>query len=125
MSRALVLLAHGARDRRWAEPFAAVAERIRGADPGRRIELAFLELMQPDLGTAVRELAAEGATRIDVVPLFLGAGGHLRDDLPPLVDSVRAAHAGRDVRLHPASGENTAVIDAIAAAAVALAGFGE
>ncbi len=59
------------------------------------------------------------------MPLFLGAGGHLRDDLPPLVDSVRAAHAGLDVRLHPAIGENTAVIDAIAAAAVALAGFGE
>jgi sirohydrochlorin ferrochelatase len=29
------------------------------------------------------------------VPLFLGTGGHLRRDLPPLVDALRAAHPGR------------------------------
>jgi sirohydrochlorin cobaltochelatase len=125
MSRALILFAHGARNPRWAEPFAAVAGRIRAAAPGCRVELAFLELMPPDLGTAVRRLAGEGATRIDVVPLFLGTGGHLRDDLPPLVDGVRAAHAGLDLRLHPAIGESAAVLDAMAVAALVLAGFGE
>jgi sirohydrochlorin cobaltochelatase len=125
MSHALILFAHGARDPRWVEPFAAIAGRVRAAVPGRRVELAFLELMQPDLGTTVRRLAAEGATRIDVVPLFLGTGGHLRDGLPPLIDGVRAAHAGIDVRLHPAIGESAVVIDAVAAAALVLAGFGE
>jgi sirohydrochlorin cobaltochelatase len=73
----------------------------------------------------VHALAAAGATRIDVVPLFLGTGGHLRADLPPLVASARAAHAGLDIRLHPAIGENAAVIEAMAAAALALTGFGE
>jgi sirohydrochlorin cobaltochelatase len=125
MSLGLVLFAHGARDPRWAEPFLAIAARIRLADPGRLVELAFLELMEPDLGEAARRLAAAGATRIDVVPLFLGMGGHLRQDLPPLVEAVRAALPEIEVRLHPPIGENDAVIAVVASAALAAARFGE
>ena len=125
MTSAIVLFAHGARDPRWAEPFLAVAARMRAAVPGRRIELAFLELMQPDLDSAVGQLAGQGETRIDIVPLFLGTGGHLRVDLPRLVERVRAAHAGLDLRLHPAIGESERVVDAMAAAALALSAFGE
>ena len=125
MSAALILFAHGARDPRWAEPFLAIAERIRLADPARPVELAFLELMEPDLGAGGRRLAAGGATRIDVVPLFLGMGGHLRHDLPPLVETVRAALPAVEFRLHPAIGENDAVIAVVASAALAAARFGE
>ncbi len=125
MTGAIVLFAHGARDPRWAEPFQAVAARMRVAAPDRRIELAFLELMQPDLDSAVGRLVDQGETRIDVVPLFLGTGGHLREDLPRLVDRVRATRASLDLRLHPAIGESEGVIDAMAAAALALAAFGE
>ena len=87
--------------------------------------LAFLELMTPTLADAVDELATAGATAIDVVPLFLGTGGHLRKDLPPLVDSVRAAHPGVDIRLHGAIGEDASVLDAMACAALAATGLGE
>ena len=125
MSAALVLFAHGARDPRWAAPFLAIAERIRLADPARPVELAFLELMEPDLDTAARRLAAAGATRIDVVPLFLGMGGHLRNDLPPRIEALRAALPAVEVRLHPAIGENEAVIAVVASAALAAARFGE
>jgi sirohydrochlorin cobaltochelatase len=125
VSRAIVLFAHGARDPRWAEPFEAVAAQVRAAAPGCRVALAFLELMAPTLGDAAAELAGAGATRIDVVPLFLGTGGHLRRDLPPLVDALRAAHPGVDIHLHAAIGEHAAVVEAMAAAAVAAAGFGE
>jgi len=125
MSSGLILFAHGARDPRWAEPFLAIAERIRTADPARPVELAFLELMEPDLAEAARRLAAGGATRIDVVPLFLGMGGHLRNDLPPLVETVRAALPAVEFRLHPAIGENDAVIAVVASAALAAARFGE
>ena len=125
MTRALVLFAHGARDPRWAEPFEAVAARIRHAAPTLHVRLAFLELMTPTLADAVDELVAAGATAIDVVPLFLGTGGHLRKDLPPRVDAVRAAHPGVDVRLHGAIGEDASVLDAMARAALGAAGIGQ
>lgn len=120
---AIVLFAHGARDPRWAEPFAAVAAAVResaGADT--EVALAFLELMAPTLGERCASLAAKGVRRIDIVPLFLGMGGHLREDLPLLVDAVRAGHPQLDVRLHPAVGERADVIAALARAALAAAG---
>ena len=125
MTRAIVLFAHGARDPRWAEPFEAVAGRVRAAAPDCRVALAFLELMTPSLGDAVAGLVGAGATRIDVVPLFLGTGGHLRQDLPPLVDALRAAHPAVDFHLHAAIGEHAVVVEAMAAATVAAAGLGE
>ena len=106
MTRAIVLFAHGARDARWAEPFEAVAARVRAAAPECDVALAFLELMTPALGDAVGGLVAAGATRIDVVPLFLGTGGHLRRDLPPLVDALRARTSRR--RRPPARGDRRA-----------------
>ncbi|MEO6363577.1 MAG: CbiX/SirB N-terminal domain-containing protein [Caldimonas sp.] len=123
--RAMVLFAHGARDARWAEPFQAVAGRVRAGDPSLRVALAFLEMMQPDLAAAIDGLAAEGAERIDVVPLFLGTGGHLRKDLPPLVAAAQAAHPRLVIRLHAAIGEHPAVAEAMAGAALELARSGE
>jgi len=125
VTRAIVLFAHGARDLRWAEPFEAVAGRVRAAAPDCCVALAFLELMAPSLDDAVAGLVGAGATRIDVVPLFLGTGGHLRQDLPPLVDALRAAHPAVDFHLHAAIGEHAVVVEAMAAAAVAAAGLGE
>ncbi len=125
MTRALVLFAHGARDARWAEPFEAVAARIRHAAPALAVRLAFLEMMAPTLGDAVDSLATAGASEVDIVPLFLGTGGHLRRDLPPLLDAIRAAHPALAIRLHAAIGEHAAVLDAMARASLDAAGFGE
>jgi sirohydrochlorin cobaltochelatase len=81
--------------------------------------------MTPTLGDAVARLVGEGATRVDVVPLFLGTGGHLRDDLPPLVAALRAKHPGVAITLHAAIGEHAQVAEAMARAALRAAGFGE
>ena len=70
----LLLFAHGARDPQWARPFEAVAARCALAVGQQRVALAFLEFMTPDLVSAGAQLVAGGCTRIDVVPLFLGAG---------------------------------------------------
>ena len=122
MAQAIVLFAHGARDPRWAEPFEDVAARIRTAAPNVPVALAFLELMAPNLDAAVASLVAAGATTVDVVPLFLGTGGHLRHDLPPLVESLRAAHPAATIRLHAAIGEHAVVSEAMARAALLAAG---
>jgi sirohydrochlorin cobaltochelatase len=116
----IVLFAHGARDPRWAAPFEAVAARLRGLRPEAAVRLAYLELMTPDLPDAVRALVDElHCTQVAVLPLFLGAGGHVRKDLPALVERLREAHPQVRFTLHPPAGEDTAVIDALAAVAAA------
>ncbi len=120
MSNGLILFAHGARDPRWAEPFEAIASAVRLRAPKVDVRLAFLELMTPDLPTVADAMVADGITRIDILPLFLGTGGHLRRDLPPLVDGIATRHAKVVVSLHPAAGEAPELIAAMASHAIAL-----
>jgi sirohydrochlorin cobaltochelatase len=118
---ALILFAHGARDPRWAEPFEAIAASVRASAPELEVRLAYLELMAPDLPGAADALVASGATRIDILPLFLGTGGHVRRDLPPLVQGIAERHPGVLVRLHAAAGEAAPIQAALADHALALA----
>ncbi len=116
----LILFAHGARDPRWAAPFEAVAARLRASHPNVALRLAFLEFMTPSLGEAGAQLAAEGCQAVAVLPMFLGAGGHVRKDLPLLLDAMRAAHPAVTFTLQAAIGEIDSVVVAMADAAAAL-----
>jgi len=76
--------------------------------------------MVPSLTEAGAELSAAGCTQVDVLPMFLGTGGHLRKDLPPMLEQLRESHPSVHWRLHQAVGEQPLVRDAMAAAALAL-----
>ncbi len=111
---AIILFAHGARDPAWAEPFRRIVERLRHTRPGTRVELAFLEMMQPTLASAVATLAAEHFTRLTVVPLFLAQGGHLREDLPRLLEAIRSDNPRLRITVTSAIGDSETLTNAIA-----------
>ena len=111
---AILLFAHGARDPSWAEPFRRIVTRLRQKQPGIRVELAFLELMKPDLASAVAGLAAVGIRQITVVPLFLAQGGHLKEDLPTLLDAIRSHHPALRIDVTSAIGDSEDLTNAIA-----------
>lgn len=111
---ALVLFGHGARDPEWAGPMRRIRDTVSARAGAPRVELAFLELMTPTLPEAIATLVAGGARRVAVVPIFLAQGGHLKRDLPRLLDEVRAAYPACEITLATAAGEADAVIGAIA-----------
>ncbi|MDM0086314.1 MULTISPECIES: CbiX/SirB N-terminal domain-containing protein [unclassified Variovorax] len=115
---AVVLFAHGSRDARWREPVEAVARRMGELQPGVAVACAYLELVEPDLPTAAARLIADGARSLRVVPLFLGMGKHVREDLPQLLDALRSAHPEVAFSLVPAVGETAEVIDLLARVAL-------
>lgn len=122
MTTGIILFAHGARDPNWARPFQAVATRLRQRSiDGQHVGLAFLEFMDPDLITAGQAAVQAGCSSVCVVPLFLGAGGHVRKDLPELMANLQGQHPQVQWQLAPAIGEIDAVVDAMAAAAFDLA----
>jgi sirohydrochlorin cobaltochelatase len=110
---ALVLLAHGARDAQWSEPFRAIRQAVARRRSDLAVELAFLELMQPALADCVAGLVKEGHTRITVAPLFLAQGGHLKKDLPRLLKEVSARHPDTDIEVLAPIGEVTELLNAI------------
>ena len=111
---AIILFAHGARDPEWAAPFRRIAARLREARSNLPVQLAFLELMQPALADAVAGMAAEGVTRITLVPLFLAQGGHLKEDLPRLLEDIRHSHPGITIDVTQAIGDSEVLSSAIA-----------
>ena len=111
---AIVLFAHGSRDPQWAAPFRSVQRKVADRNPGLAIELAFLEMMEPDLLTAIGRLDAEGKSRITVAPLFMAQGAHLKRDLKRLLDEARVSHPGVELVLLPPAGEAEPVLEAIA-----------
>ena len=114
MTTGLILFAHGARDPRWAEPFERLRQKVAAARPGMPVALAFLELMTPHLGTATAALVAQGCTSIRVVPIFLGQGGHVRQDLPRLIGEAQFRHPAVGFELTTAVGEDESVLSRIA-----------
>ena len=109
----IVLFAHGARDPEWARPFEAIRDRVRSARPECPIALAFLEIMSPGLEEAVDAVIGEGASSITVFPLFMAQGGHLKHDLPRLLDEIRKNHPNLPISLETAIGEVPEILAAI------------
>lgn len=111
-----VLVGRGARDPAWAAPMERLASRLRSG--GERVELAFLEHQEPELGQALDALCRDGVRDIRVVPVVLGAGGQVVNGVARRVDTVREAHANARIAVAPPMGEmpkvSTAIADAIA-----------
>ena len=121
MTTALILFAHGAREPAWAEPLRRVQAAVREQVPGLPVELAFLEFLVPTLADCAAGLVASGARKIVVLPMFIAQGGHLKRNLPDLLEQLCVTHPGCEFVLAPAVGESAAVIRAMAAAAVQAA----
>lgn len=123
MSTALILFAHGARDPEWASPMRRVQAAIRQQLADVPVELAFLEFMAPTLPECIESLVRDGADKIVVVPMFIARGGHLKRDVPELLDGLRNTYPGIEFSLSGAIGEDESVVQAMAVAARDIAGL--
>lgn len=113
MKEGIVLLGHGSKDPQWSQPFEKIAVSLGKRLPAVAVFLAYLE-HGPSLDEAVTALVAKGALSIRVVPLFLGAGGHVKEDLPKLVAQAKRPEV--NLLLDRPIGEQPEIIEAIAAA---------
>ncbi|MDQ8020587.1 MAG: CbiX/SirB N-terminal domain-containing protein [Moraxellaceae bacterium] len=118
----LILFAHGARDPEWARPLERLREAVLASRPDLDVRLAFLEFMAPTLPEAIDAVAAAGAAEITIAPVFLAQGGHVKRDLPVMLAEAAARHPALRLAVQPSLGENQAVVEALAQAA--LTGLG-
>jgi len=89
---ALVAVAHGSRDPRWAATVSALVDRVRWLRPELDVRLAFLDLCAPRLDAVLATLS-----RAVVVPLLLGRAFHANVDVPTGVARAQALQPGLDV----------------------------
>ena len=114
----MILFAHGARDPDWARPVEAVAKRLRDHFPDRLVAVAFLEFMKPTLSELVTNVLADVSfkpgSRIHILPFFIAQGGHLRKELPEMLEALRVQYPGQTFSMLPPLGELPTVQEAMA-----------
>ena len=87
----LVIAGHGTRVSAGADAAAVLVERVRGLLPGVRVEAGFVELTPPTIDEALDTVLADAPAAV-VVPLMIGTGSHVRDDIPTAIDASKARH---------------------------------
>jgi sirohydrochlorin ferrochelatase len=94
-----ILLAHGSKNSEAQEELEEIAIQVRKELGEGRVILAFLQFNHPNLPEAIAGAAAEGLTRIVVVPFFLAPGVHVRKDIPAELDQARVEYPGVEILL--------------------------
>ena len=122
MKTALILFAHGARDPEWANPLRRVQTAIRQRHGEMSVEVAFLDFMTPSLPEATAKLVDAGNDKIVVMPMFIACGGHLKNDLPGIIEMLRSTYPKVEFSLGGAIGEDESVVQAMAVATLKFAG---
>ncbi len=89
----ILLVGHGSRDARGNEEIEQFAERWRERRPQRRIEVCFIEFADRLLDAGL-DAAAQHSGHVVVVPLILGAAGHVKMEIPHHIADARARHPG-------------------------------
>ncbi len=92
MRDVVLLIGHGSKDPEGNEEFAAFAQKA-----GARH--CMLEYTEPSIPAAFAQLDAEGVDRVAAIPYFLFAGGHVKRDIPRIVEEQRKKHRRMEIRL--------------------------
>ena len=82
----VILFCHGSSDPLWAAPFRELTHQLQETYGQNQVHLGFLERSEPDLSAVVEKIAQLGPGHVKVLPVFLSAGKHLREDVPPLLE---------------------------------------
>ncbi|MDX8414304.1 MAG: sirohydrochlorin chelatase [Mariprofundales bacterium] len=91
MRDTILLVGHGSRDARGNEEVALFADQWRKQRPNDRIELCFIEFADILLDQGLN-IASADSDRVIVVPLILGAAGHVKMEIPHHISHARQRH---------------------------------
>ncbi len=96
-STGLIIMGHGTKDQRGRLEFLRFVAALRfflGQEGIKqdRICYAYLEAAKPDLVQSMERLLMVGVQHIVIAPLFLASAGHMKKDIPMLLQECQAVH---------------------------------
>ena len=123
----VMVCGHGSRDDNAVAEFANLAKGLKTRLGDMPVEYGYLEFATPVIRTGLDALRAAGVTRILAVPGMLFAAGHAKNDIPSVLNTYAAGHAGLRIDYGRELGIDTRMMRAAAARieeALAQAGDG-
>ncbi len=95
----VMVCGHGSRDAGAVREFARVAEGLRKLMPETPVEYGYLEFATPIIRDGLDKLRERGVTRILAVPGMLFAAGHVKNDIPSVLNTYAAQNDGVTIEL--------------------------
>jgi len=92
----ITFLAHGSRKPESNQYFYDLIKEISDSP---NINLGFLELVQPDIQTAIQNHIQNGAKKIHVIPLFFSPGRHVTEDIPKIINELSLSYPDVEIVL--------------------------
>lgn len=91
MKEGAIILGHGSRREEANDEVRKLASDI-NESTGTPTRAAFMSFGKPALEDVVKEMVAEGADKIIIMPFFLSSGNHLTKDIPKIIQRIEADH---------------------------------
>jgi len=121
----ILLVGHGSKDPAGEAAYRAFASALQQR-LGVRVQPAFLEFNAPAVLDGMESCVAAGARRVVVLPLFLGAATHQKNDVPTAITLARTRYPRVSFVYGTPLGTHAAVAEAVGACAhETLAAAGE
>lgn len=95
--KGILILAHGSREKSTEQTLQAVVEQLKEINQKDIIETAYLQFAEIDLASGLDALQAKGVKEIVVIPYFLFAGVHIKEDIPQEIKDYQEKN--KDVRI--------------------------
>lgn len=110
---ALLLIAHGSRRPEANADLEFVAAAMRERGRFAVVRVAYLELAAPTIADGAAACVADGATAVVLLPYFLSAGVHVRQDLTAARDELAARFPEVAFRLAEPLGLHPLLLDVV------------
>ena len=111
--KAILYVGHGTRSKKGAVEIRAFIERVKARMDVHIQELSFLELTEPLIEEGFESCVEQGATEIDVVPLFLLAAGHIKRDIPEALSPLIAKYPTIPVKIKNPFGVQEVILNGV------------
>ncbi len=112
MKDTILLVGHGSREPSGNTEIEQFAAEWRKRRPDDRIEVCFIEFADITLDAGLSN-AAKGSKRVIVVPLILGAAGHVKMEIPHHIAHAREHHPDVEFIMAKHLGAGTKVLQAL------------
>ncbi|MDN3016999.1 sirohydrochlorin chelatase [Paenibacillus sp. BSR1-1] len=112
--KAILYIGHGTRSKKGAEEAKSFIQRVIERINVPIQEVSFLELTHPFIEEGFRRCVERGATEVTVVPLFLLAAGHIKEDIPNTIFALRENYPHIPIKVKDPFGVQGILLDGVA-----------
>lgn len=114
MDKGLLIVGHGSRSLDAQRTFQEIIDMVRKKVSYQVVEGASMELSQPDIPTAVKKMIEKGIKEILIIPYFLYAGIHIKEDIPEIIEGLSKEYKNITFQMRKPIGADPLLSDLIA-----------